>query len=180
MSKSLSLNFTLNFADNRLQLEAAGTFYGMPFHGVQPKEDDAKFEVFRHYPLSELEARSLHFRGSNPIHWVEEHMVDLVLLLGFEQGYDLRSADASFRYVPSFIQTEEGASANGELTPQEAHIYQWSHNREEDVLYLSDNEIEIGRFPVRGPQNYLQLSEFQADIESRAVRAQESEGPVDD
>lgn len=175
MSKSLSINFALSFAHNRLQLEAAGTFYGMPFHGAPPTEEAAKFKIFRHYPLSELEARSLHFKGSNPVHWVEEHMVDLVLLLGFEQGYDLRSADASFRYVPSFIQTEEGASANGELTPQEAHIYQWSHSRMEDALYLSDNEIEIGRFPVRGPQNYLQLSEFQADIENRAVPAQELE-----
>jgi hypothetical protein len=178
MNNSLTINLSLSFENNRLNVYAKGTCFRLPFHGEAPSAQDAQFKVFRHYPLSELEARSLHFKGSNPIHWIEEHMRDLVLLEGFQQGYDLRGVDVALRYQLSFAQDEEGKSADGGVIPRETHLYQWWHNRTEDVLYMSDNGIEIGRFPVRGPQNYLQLAEFEADVKSRRASAVESEGTI--
>lgn len=175
MSKNLSIDFALSFEANRLNLQATGTYAHLPHHSWSRPAEDLEFRIFRHYPLSELEARSLHFKGSNPVQWIEEHLVDLVLLEGFQKGYDLRYVTTSIRYIPSFLQVEDGASVDGEPTPQDHHIYQWSHNRLEDVLCLTDNGIGIGRFPVRGPQNYLQLAEFEADVKSNAVFKRESE-----
>jgi hypothetical protein len=169
MSKTLKISFSMNFARNMLQIQATGSYAGFPHHGVAPTGNAADFRLFRQYPLSELEARALHFKGSNPVKWIEEHEIDLILLTGFQTGYDLRDVEVATGYAASFAQDELGAPSDGKPTPIETHLYQWSHDIDQDVLLLTDNGIEIGRFPCRGPQNYLQLAEFQADVESRKV-----------
>lgn len=174
MSKTLNINFSMKFTRSMLQLQATGTYAGFPHHGTEPNGDAARFRLFRQYPLSELEARSLHFKGSNPIKWIEEHQIDLILLTGFQTGYDLRDVQVATGYIGSFVQVEAGLASEGEPIPLDTHLYQWSHDDTQDVLLMTDNAIEIGRFPVRGPQNYLQLAEFQADIEIREADVQET------
>jgi hypothetical protein len=164
----LRIALQLNFRNNKLEIQATGAYEGqtalpsgMPTSG--------EFRIFRAWPLSELEARSLHFSGSNPLIWIEDHMIDLVLLEGFNAGWDLRETVAHTQYIDSFVQmegeTDEGVDG---VHPVD---YRWSHDRMTDELILTESGADIiGRFPVRGPQNYLQLCEFQNEVHGYAVK----------
>lgn len=162
MSKILRVELKLNFPKNNvLQLEAKGTFQGQrTFDDV--KDVQKGFSIFRHYPLSELEARSLHFQGSNPVSWIEQHVLDIVLLEGFQRGFDLRDIMVSPEFVASFSQHE--FSDDGYST--RVHTYTWTHERaNQELVLIEDGTDAVARFPTKGPQNFLQLSELQADVE---------------
>jgi hypothetical protein len=128
-----------------------------------------EIRVFRHYPLAELEARSLHFKGSSPLQWIEEHMRDLLTLELFKTGFDARYIDRfDFEYVPFLIQEEE----SDPRSPLVQHIYTWTFDRQRDELVLTDNGDEILKQSARGPQPYLWLHDQERDIRALAVRPQ--------
>lgn len=122
--------------------------------------------VFRHYPLTELEARSLHFKGSSPMHWIEEHLGDLLRLDLFDAGYDARTVKFAFDYIPFLVQEEE-VSASTALVQ---HVYTWEFDRQKELLILTDNGDEIISQPTRGPQSYTWLADEERRIRFLAAR----------
>lgn len=125
--------------------------------------------VFRHYPLTELEARSLHFKGSSPLKWIEEHMGDLLKLALFDAGFDARQIDRfEFEYVPFLVQEEE----SDPRAPLQQHVYQWTFNKDAEELTLTDNGDVIIAQSTKGPQAYVHLHEEEQKIRALAVRPQ--------
>lgn len=125
--------------------------------------------VFRHYPLTELEARSLHFKGSSPLKWIEEHMGDLLKLALFTAGFDARQIDLfEFEYVPFLVQEEE----SDPRAPLQQHVYQWTFNKDAEELTLTDNGDVIIAQSTKGPQAYVHLHEEEQKIRALAVRPQ--------
>lgn len=126
----------------------------------------SQLRLFRHYPLSELEARSLHFKGSSPMEWIEEHLRDLLRLEMFDAGYDARNVKFDFEYVPFLVQEEEVDSRS----PLVQHIYTWKFDRENELLILNDNGDDVLIHKTRGPQSYVWLAEEERKIRALAVR----------
>jgi hypothetical protein len=137
---------TYDFRNNRLHVFASTSSILVP--NVAP--------IFRHYPLTELEARALHFQGSSPISWVEKHVLDVLRLAMFDSGYDARDIEWEIEFGWSLVQRE----SDGE------HVYKWVHDRVQDRLILTDNGQEIVFKNTRGPQNYQDLG-----YEMAAIRA---------
>lgn len=134
-----------------------------------PVEGSAEtWRVFRHYPLSELEARSLHFTKSSPLNWIEEHMGDLLLLRLFRLGFDARNIEFRFKYIPFLVQTEKGGDG------PETHAYTWTFDKEKELLTLNDNGQDIVLQPTRGPQAYLWLTEEELSIRKLGTEATET------
>jgi hypothetical protein len=151
---------TYNFKPNLLEVYAETDTTALPTFNGPRSDPRLTAKIYRHYPLSELEARALHFKGSSPIDWIEKHMVQLVRLEAFDRGYDARYAERDeieLVYAPCLTQIESG----------ETHVYQWTHDRAHSLLTLTDNGIQIVHQPVRGPQEYQSLGVHMEEI--RAV-----------
>jgi len=153
----MKIFITYDFKPNLLEVWAETDTTALPTFNGPSADPRLTARIYRHYPLSELEARSLHFKGSSPIDWIEKHMVQLVRLEAFDRGYDARYAgrDAiEVVYGSCLTQVEYGTE----------HMYIWKHDRARDLLTLTDNGIEIVNKPVRGPQEYQSLGDQMVSI----------------
>lgn len=149
---------TIDFAKNKLQIEvAAGIQNLMRYSNTVGKE---WVSVFRNYPVSELEARSLHFKIASPYNFVEQHMLEKMKLFAFEEGYDARGLEFIPSYAPCLTQRE---------TDGQQHMYVWSYDSKTEDLTLTDNGIEIHVVHTSGPQDYQSLVEVMDNI--RALRS---------
>jgi hypothetical protein len=166
MKAIITINFESNILGIAVQADVSGTrLFNLPAEGYVV---DTFIKTGRKFPLSELEARSLHFKGSSPITWIENHMLDLLRLEGYGRGFDMRHVSFDIDYGVSFQQDE---SVDGGF---ERHVYRWVHHRVDDSLSLLDGQIAVIRHSVRGPQEYQTLGQQQLDIQRLAVQVSET------
>lgn len=161
MKAIITINFESNILGIAVQADVSGTrLFNLPADGYTV---DPFIKTGRKFPLSELEARALHFKGSSPITWIENHMLDLLRLEGYGRGFDMRHVSFDIDYGISFEQ-DEGVEGD-----TQRHVYRWVHDRADDSLTLLDGQVAIIRHSVRGPQDYQTLGFQQLDIRSLAL-----------
>ena len=153
----MKILMTYEFKPNLLGVYAEVSTEELPTWNGPGAERMLTAKIYRHYPLTELEARSLHFKGSSPIDWIEKHLVQLVRLQAFDNGFDARyRTRAEIEILPGIALTQ--------LEQGEEHFYVWKHDFNDGVMILTDNGIEIERKPVRGPQEYQSFAHVMASI----------------